>query len=218
MAKHLVKCALLLFGAGLTASSCASIVSDAETVTQISTQPEGARCELYGRHGYERIVTTPGAVTLHAKSAPITVVCRREGYKVGSAELRTTTDGWVLGNILFGGLIGMAVDSTSGAGKDYQEQLTIVLVPEKFESLEELNGWYDDRHRIIETEWEATISQMESRCAEEVEESGAGIGSQPVSAEAIACRKKIERVSRERDEAIAKIDDDRKIAIAEWNE
>jgi hypothetical protein len=218
MAKRLVTYAFLLFGAGLTASSCASIVSDAETVTYISTQPEGARCELYGRHGYERIVTTPESVTLHANAAPITVVCRREGYKVGSAELQTTTDGWVLGNILFGGMIGMAVDTAGGAGKDYQERMSIVLVPNRFGSLAELNGWYDERRRTVETEWEATVSQIESRCAKEVEDSAAGIGAQPVSAEAAACRKKVERASQQRDEAIAKIEDDRRVAIAEWTE
>ena len=145
-------------------SACASIVSDNDSTTYIGSEPEGARCELHGQD-FKRVITAPDSMTLPAEAAPITVSCKAEGYRTTTAELDTSMDGWIVGNLLFGGIIGVAVDAARGAGQKYPPQLTVLLDPESFDSVQARDEWYDRRRRDLEEKWGSAIQQLESKCA-----------------------------------------------------
>jgi hypothetical protein len=56
----------------------------------------------------------------------LAVRCTKDGYPPGIATVKSTA-GMVWGNILFGGLIGLAVDANQGAGYDYPSLITVEL-------------------------------------------------------------------------------------------
>ncbi len=144
-------------------SACAAIVSDNESTTYIETDPESARCELHGQD-FKRIVNTPNSIQLPADAAPITVACRAEGYKTTTQPLDTEIDGWIFGNILLGGIVGIIIDAATDSGEIYPPRIMIVLEPEGFRSTTARDEWFDRRRTILEERWEKAISDIRDDC------------------------------------------------------
>ncbi|MCI0590309.1 MAG: hypothetical protein L0Y67_01665, partial [Gammaproteobacteria bacterium] len=59
--------------------------------------------------------TTPGELILKRGEGPYRVTFKLDGYEPYSVMLTTESNGWYWGNLLLGGMIGMAVDSSTGA-------------------------------------------------------------------------------------------------------
>jgi hypothetical protein len=131
-------------------SGCASIVSDNDWNTYLQTDPEKAHCQLNGRD-FSRTVDTPSNITLPSSAAPLTVTCQADGYKPEAQTLDTSIDGWIFGNVLIGGLIGVAVDAVRDAGEKYPPQMTVVLEPNSFPTAEVRDAWYERRRRLLES-------------------------------------------------------------------
>jgi hypothetical protein len=55
-----------------------------------------------------------------------------KGYHEIGVPLRSTFEGWTFGNILFGGLAGVAVDAGSGAMHDHPQSIEVSLIPGEF--------------------------------------------------------------------------------------
>src|SRR5690606_36332685 len=121
-------CAVICFGTLLT-TGCASITRGTKDVFSIQTDPPGATAsmsngltcvtpctlELPRKHGFTVTLTLDGY-----KSLSTSIVPRQAG--AGSAGMA--------GNVIFGGLIGAAVDASSGAMKDlYPNPLIVRMVP-----------------------------------------------------------------------------------------
>jgi hypothetical protein len=113
--------ALALFGTG-----CASIVHNGPRAVSIGSQPSGAKTTVSKRlkDGTLEVVsvqTTPCTVALKPKAGffkgqAYTVAFELPGYASSTVELKPTMSGWYLGNIVFGGLIGLLiVDPATGA-------------------------------------------------------------------------------------------------------
>lgn len=83
----------------------------------------------------------PGVVMAEPSDAPATITCTRKGYKPASTAVDTHMNGMVLGNLLFGGLIGLAIDAGSGNASSYPEQVYLFLEPEKFASEADRLEW-----------------------------------------------------------------------------
>src|SRR3546814_10177833 len=79
---------------------------------------------------------TPGTVQIEKSKDTITVRCKKEGFFETAETLDSEVQGMTFGNILFGGIIGVAVDASSGAMNQYPSSVTIALVPESFRSEE----------------------------------------------------------------------------------
>ncbi len=66
-----------------------------------------------------------------------------EGYQTAELTITKSVSGWVWGNIVFGGLIGLAVDAISGRLYNLSpEQLNAELKKDGFELIENDNGIY----------------------------------------------------------------------------
>lgn len=131
---------------------CASIISGNESTTYIETDPEKARCELDGKD-FKRVVHTPDTIRLSAKAAPIKITCTADGYHPATAEMATTSDGSILGNIIFGGVIGVAVDAASQSGMKFPERISLALDPKGFKTAADREAWYKRRRAFIEQQW-----------------------------------------------------------------
>ena len=147
-------------------AGCASIVSDDNSTTYFETDPEKARCVLHGQD-FRRVVETPGSVTLNSEAAPITVACKADGYRETAEVLDTSMDGWILGNIIFGGVVGAVVDAARGAGQKFPPRFMVVLEPSTFSTGAERDDWYDRRRRLVVEKWARVISQAEGQCSDD---------------------------------------------------
>lgn len=99
-----------LTGLLATVVGCATIVhrGGKQWVTITST-PTGATATI---DGFTKI-QTPGQIKLKRGKDHI-VVIEKEGYQPAQAFIDHDFSGWVIGNVLFGGLIGIAVDFGTG--------------------------------------------------------------------------------------------------------
>lgn len=103
-------------------TGCASIVSKSQYPVSINSSPTNAKVTVINDRGMEmHKATTPTMVTLSAKrgyfrSASYTFKFEKDGYHPSTTSLSAGLDGWYIGNILFGGLIGfLGVDPGTGA-------------------------------------------------------------------------------------------------------
>ncbi len=110
MVKSVVCCALAAAMSAL--AGCATIVHGTTEKVQIDSNPGGADVQIDD----SQHVTTPAAVKL-SRGSPHTLVFRKPGYQDDTETLTSSTSGWILGNLIGGGVIGIAVDSVDGAGR-----------------------------------------------------------------------------------------------------
>ena len=57
----------------------------------------------------------------------LTVKCEKENNEPGLASVKSTTKPMAFGNIVFGGVIGAAIDVGSGAGYDYPTLISVLM-------------------------------------------------------------------------------------------
>lgn len=117
-------------------SGCASILSDSSYPVTINSNPSGANFTIVDNAGLDvHSGVTPDTITLSASdgffsSATYTIRYQMAGYEEQSFQLKAGMDGWYIGNILFGGLIGMLiVDPATGAMWKLPESVNVNLTP-----------------------------------------------------------------------------------------
>lgn len=105
----------------LLTKACGTIIQGTTQEVGINSNPSNASVTINGQnHG-----NTPMIIDLKRKDSHM-VKIELDGYHPYETTLTRTTSGWVWGNIIFGGLIGLAVDAS--AGGMYQ------LTPEQIEA------------------------------------------------------------------------------------
>lgn len=111
----------------LLCSGCATIITGtSQSVTFTATEP-GTRVEVEIGRGSKAATkyegSTPMTVAL-SKRKNINVTYRLQDGSVRETELPAGSfNGWFVGNILFGGLIGMAVDGLTGNASHWPDQM-----------------------------------------------------------------------------------------------
>ena len=93
----------------LALAGCATIIHGSTQDIRVSSQPSGAVVRVNGM-----ATTTPGVLKLERKGLH-TLVFEKSGYRSVEVRLNKTVDGWLFGNILFGGIIGLVIDFVSGS-------------------------------------------------------------------------------------------------------
>lgn len=133
---------LWVIGAGLALSGCATIASGSDQEIAISSVPEGATCEIW-REGFAlvRDIRTPQQVTIDRDIAPIEVVCVLDGHQETRLTAEADMEAATAGNLLLGGIVGLAIDAASGAGNSYPNEITVELTPIPFQP----RGTFDGR-------------------------------------------------------------------------
>lgn len=120
----------VMTGASLI-TGCASIVNGTNQVVSVEArhkgqQVVGAQCSLINPKG-TFYVTTPGTVTINRAYDDLNVKCEKDGMQPGLVAVKSSTKGMAFGNILFGGFIGAAVDTSSGAAYDYPTLISVIM-------------------------------------------------------------------------------------------
>lgn len=110
----------LLISASLLLAGCASIVSKSTYPVSIQSSKAGTSYKILDENG--AVISAgraPALVRLDASNgffdrADYTVVFQNNG-RVTRRSLQARIDPWVIGNVFFGGFIGLAIDGATGA-------------------------------------------------------------------------------------------------------
>ncbi|MCP5422919.1 MAG: hypothetical protein H6959_08355 [Chromatiaceae bacterium] len=161
---HLALTTIAICGGCL--SGCATVTTGSDQSITITSVPDGAKC-LMTRDGETigAISSTPGSVLVNKDKDPITIECSLAGHQAATESVDSKFQGATLGNVLIGGVIGIAIDAGSGAMNKYPGAIEIVLVPERFTSTEERDTFFDD----VRTRWQqqqAQLAQVEHDCGQ----------------------------------------------------
>lgn len=148
----------LVVMAGIVVSGCATITTGSNQSITVLTDPSGAECRLDRKGSAVAIINpTPGTVQVDKSKDTIAIRCRKEGFQDTAGTLSSEFQGMTFGNIIFGGIIGVAVDAGSGALNEYPSQVSIVLIPETFRSLTDRDAFFD-----------AAVSRSKARTAKAI--------------------------------------------------
>jgi hypothetical protein len=156
----------LLFTAALSAG-CATLTKGSSQTVTVNTDPSGAMCTMTRDAKPVAVVnSTPGSVPVEKARGTIAVLCKKEGYQDASGELAAEFQAMTLGNILFGGIVGVVVDAASGAMNQYPESVTITLIPEEFASVEARDDFFDHMRASLEQEAAEVKKRISKTCRE----------------------------------------------------
>lgn len=150
------------------ATGCATVTTGSSQTLTVSTIPDGATC-LMLRDGETvgAINGTPGSVTVDKDSDPINVECTLEGHQASSESVESKFQGATLGNVLIGGVIGIAIDAGSGAMNKYPSSVELILIPETFTSIEQRQEFLTAIDSKL-SEYEASaIKKAEQSCGDD---------------------------------------------------
>jgi hypothetical protein len=113
-----------------TGSGCATIFSGTKHAINVECEPEDSKISINGAlHKSPCTQDVERGVYASSKNK---VVVEKDGYKPCEFNLSGSAHPWVFGNILFGGLIGIAIDLGTGAAATVeQEDIKMVIYEEK---------------------------------------------------------------------------------------
>ena len=101
-------------------TGCASIIDGGPKTVQINSNPEGAKVTIFNKAGKEVSVnTTPASIALKRggfySTEDYKLHFEMPGYYPYETHVASSIDGWYLGNVIFGGFIGiLIVDPATG--------------------------------------------------------------------------------------------------------
>lgn len=117
--KRLLSLSLLALSS-LVLTNCASIIHGPTQTVDFSSQPSGAKIFIDGKE----YGVTPQSISLSRKGRlkeqatdkkEYAVKIEMAGFYPYEMKIKREMDGWFLGNLLFGGVIGIIVDASNGA-------------------------------------------------------------------------------------------------------
>ncbi len=119
--KHVLLALIFVF------CSCATLVNGKKEVFEVKTKPEGAMVKINGKK-----CESPCSFELN-RGTNYVVNIEKEGYQTKKIDIDgNSADAWLWGNVLIGGIIGLAIDYGSGAAYDFEpEGLNLLLVKDE---------------------------------------------------------------------------------------
>jgi len=138
-------------------SGCATIESGTTQAIFVDTvNAPGASCKGIDNKGREYYWTnTPSSSWVHKGDGPLKITCEKAGFKETFFTVNEGTSGAILSNFsvggIAGGLIGMLVDSASGAAQEYPSVVKFPMEPVDSAS-EETKEQYRAAKRKLEEE------------------------------------------------------------------
>lgn len=128
---------LVLLSVSLLLGGCASITSSeiqpiaVTTLNESGAEINAAHCSLRNDKG-EWKVETPTVVDVRKSFHDLTIECEKDGSDNGAATVVSSASAGLYGNIIFGGLIGVAIDHSRGTGYTYPSNVSVIMGESKF--------------------------------------------------------------------------------------
>jgi len=99
----------------LLIASCASIFTGTSANVSISSTPTKADVVIETRAGLKVMTGETPMTTKLSRKNEYTVTIKLDGYKEQKISIDHTFNGWYLGNLICGGIIGLIIDAVDGA-------------------------------------------------------------------------------------------------------
>lgn len=107
---------------------CAAITEGTSQDLLVGTTPvSGASCQIQNEKGSWSVASTPATVSISKARGALNVSCKHPQGGEGSAMVESSLAAMTFGNALIGGLIGVTIDTTTGAAFFYPETVTVAL-------------------------------------------------------------------------------------------
>jgi hypothetical protein len=146
-------------------SACATVTSGTDHNLLVESDPAGATCMLR-REGANigAVNTTPGSARISKSRHDITVTCERPDYEASSSTVAAGFQAMTLGNVLVGGVIGIAADLASGAAITYPDSVKVVLWPRSFPNAAARDAFFEARIADTRADFAKRIERAEGAC------------------------------------------------------
>ncbi|GEM_PF-812861 len=120
---------VVLLAVGVSLSGCASVIKGSSQTIAIATPPtSGASCVLTSKEGNWPVVT-PGVVKVERSKEDIVIRCTKPGWQDAMQTIPSNFEGWTVGNLLIGGVIGVGIDAATGAINEYPHAYNVAMIP-----------------------------------------------------------------------------------------
>jgi len=182
----------MFVGLAMGSGACATMVNGTTQDLYVETQPEGASCKI-DRQGATvgTVNPTPGKATIPRHKDNVVVSCSHDGFEQSNDVLAPSFSGATFGNLLFGGIVGAIIDSSSGANNKYPEKVTVILTPAAFPSEAARDLYFDGVRSRLSTAADAEVKRLDSTCNSNMRD---------------LCRTEAKQVIEARDKALADLE------------
>ena len=157
----------LVAATGILVGACATITQGSAQTLRLTTDPPGASCTL-SRNGQilTTVRATPATLSVFKQKGQLQLVCRKSGYLDHSMQEGSEFEDMTLGNILFGGIVGVFVDAGSGAMYEYPSAIHLTLIPESFPDESAKDLFFDAMRERVNTDTARAKSELRESCEE----------------------------------------------------
>ena len=156
---------LYLAAAAFSLSACATIVDGTDQQMTVFSSEPGATCE-FTREGeiIGALAQTPGTLVLDKSRKNVRGVCRKEGFQETMVIIEPDMVATTAGNIIAGGVVGLAVDAASGANFNYPQSVYFQMAPVSFTSETEREQFFAAAEDRINQEYAPNIAKVKEKC------------------------------------------------------
>ena len=123
----------ILFSILALVSGCSSLTGEGTsqniavfTYKSDNEMLDGARCQLTNDEGSWTAIT-PASVMVQRSNKDLVVLCVKDGYSDGQANVVSDTKSNMFGNIIFGGGVGAIIDHNNGSAYVYPNTVNITM-------------------------------------------------------------------------------------------
>ncbi|MBL4906601.1 MAG: hypothetical protein JKX94_04040, partial [Sneathiella sp.] len=110
--------------------ACSSVTKGTSQEIFVETQDvKEAKCTLKNSKGEWVVESTPGHAEVKRGGGALNVQCEKADYVPATQLVSQGFEAMTLGNVLIGGIIGIAVDAASGAAFNYPDTISILMRP-----------------------------------------------------------------------------------------
>ena len=99
----------------LVVAGCATIISGRMQNLPVTSNPSGAIVTMKGTKQQ-----TPCTLVLDRRESVYELIVEKEGYEPVTVVLKKGINGWVFGNIILGGIIGIVIDIATGSASAFK--------------------------------------------------------------------------------------------------
>jgi hypothetical protein len=149
----------------LVVAGCATAIHGSSQNVTVITEPPGATC-VFRRDGQVIGVVnpTPGTLSVTKSHVGIEVACTKQGHAAAQGSIGAKFLPTTLGNVLLGGLVGVAIDATSGANNEYEPDIRITLAPLHFATVAERDAFFVERRATFLAQSKSAKNRIVSQC------------------------------------------------------
>jgi hypothetical protein len=158
--------ALVSLGGAIWLNSCATVTSGTTQTISVVSEPAGASCEMR-RDGalLMSLQSAPQAVVVPRSKATIELTCKRVDHEPTTEMVESQFSGATMGNVLAGGLIGIAIDAASGANNFYPAEVRVVLQPSVFADEAAREAFFGRLRERVQKKAQDDLTMLRYQCA-----------------------------------------------------